>query len=51
MKSIGTALLRVQILGLILYGLVTCGVLSALYMSRVAGNQHDRQLRSLVTAE
>ncbi len=51
MKSIGTTLLRVQVLGLILYGLVTCSVLAGLYLSRVAANHHDRQLRSLVTAE
>lgn len=51
MKSIGTALVRVQILGFVLYGLMTCGVLSAIYVSRVASIQHDRHLRSLVIAE
>jgi diguanylate cyclase (GGDEF)-like protein len=30
---------------------MTCGVLSAIYVSRVAGFQHDRHLRSLVIAE
>ncbi len=50
MKSIGTALVRIQVLGFVLYGLMTLGVLSAIYMSHSANTQHTRHLQSLVTA-
>ncbi|TXC69654.1 EAL domain-containing protein [Sphingomonas ginsenosidivorax] len=50
MKSIGTALVRIQVLGFVLYGLMTCGVLSAIYVSRSANLQHERHMQSLVTA-